>query len=285
MADGVGERLHAQGFDVRARFTERRGDGERIAAGALGESDQFPDMIVACGGDGTIQEIANALVKSRDWNGASPPALALAPAGRCNDFARVLGISPTVESIVGAITDGEPRSVDLGCVNGRHFCTVATAGIDAEVTDFVDHMRMPLAGTPAYVYGALRVLLRYRPYHVRMEGDFGTVECPIFIASTANTSSYGGAIPIAPSASPVDGQLDVCVITYMSKLRALAMIPRVMRGRHLVHPQVHFVRTRRYTLSSREPLELWADGERIATTPATVEIVPAAISVYVNANI
>ncbi len=279
-ADGVGERLHAHGFEVAVRFTERRGDGERIAAAALGDSVHRPDIMVACGGDGTIQEIANVLVTLRGNTGIARPALALAPAGRCNDFARVLGITPTVDSIVAAITEGEPREIDLGCVNGRHFCTVATAGIDAEVTDFVDRMCMPLAGTPAYVYGALRVLLRYRPYHVRMEGDFGKIECPVFIASTANTSSYGGAIPIAPSADPTDGLLDVCVITYMSKLRALTMIPRVMRGRHLVHPQVHFVRTRRYTLSSEEPLELWADGERVAATPAIIEVVPAAISVY-----
>ena len=279
-ADGVGERLHAHGFEVVARFTERRGDGERIAAAVLGDSDRRPHIIVACGGDGTIQEIANALATLRENTGIARAALALAPAGRCNDFARALGIAPNIDSIVAAITDGEPREIDLGRVNGRHFCTVATAGIDAEVTNFVDRMRMPLAGTPAYVYGALRMLLRYRPYHVRMEGDFGRIECPIFIASTANTSSYGGAIPIAPSADPTDGLLDVCVITYMSKLRALAMIPRVMRGRHLLHPQVHFVQTRRYTLSSEEPLELWADGERIATTPATIEVVPAAISVY-----
>lgn len=288
-ADGVSDGLRARGFEVAVRFTEGRGDAERITAASLGDGDRRPGIIVACGGDGTIQEIAHALAVGtasattvgRVGSADNEPSLALAPSGRCNDFARALGIATDVKSIVAAIADGKRRPIDLGSVNGRHFCTVVTAGIDAEVTDFVDRMKMPLAGTPAYVYGALRVLLRYRPYHVRLEGDFGRIDRPIFIASSANTSSYGGAIPIAPDASPTDGLLDVCVITYMSKLRALAMIPRVMRGRHPGHPQVQFVKTKRYSITSDEPLELWADGERIGRTPATIEVVPGAISVCV----
>lgn len=279
-AHEVAARLRARGTDVVLRFTEHRGDGEGIAAAALGDSAHRPNVVVACGGDGTIQEIANALVSSKDRTGQTPPPMALAPSGRCNDFARVLGIRPRVDSIVAAIVDGTPRAVDLGRANGRHFCTVATAGIDAEVTEFVDRMRMPLTRTPAYVYGALRVLARFKPHRVRIEGEFGRIECPIFIASTANTSSYGGAIPIAPSADPTDGLLDVCVIRYMSRLKALAMIPRVLRGRHASHPQVTMVRTRRYTLESDSPLQLWADGEPIAKTPTTIEIAPAAITVY-----
>ena len=171
--------------------------------------------------------------------------------------------------------------MDLGRVNGRHFCTVATAGIDAEISQFVDQMRMPLTGTLAYLYGALRVLARYRPRRLRIEGDFGIIDRPVFLASSANTSSYGGAVPIAPSASACDGQLDLCVIEFMSKLRALRMVPRVLRGAHVRHPGVQFVRTRRLTIQSADPLELWADGELVGSTPATIEVVPGAIHVVV----
>jgi diacylglycerol kinase (ATP) len=161
---------------------------------------------------------------------------------------------------------------------------VATLGIDAEVSSFVDRMLMPLRGTPAYIYGALRMLARYRAPLVRIEGDFGVIEKRIFLASSANTSSYGGAIPIAPDATPTDGLLDLCVINEVGLLRALAMIPIVMAGRHARQPEVSFVRTRQATIETDAPAEIWADGERIARTPAVIEVVPDALEVIVPAR-
>jgi len=140
-------------------------------------------------------------------------------------------------------------------------------------------MRMPLRGTLAYLYGAIRVLIHYRPYDMKITGDFGAIERPMLLASTANTSCYGGAIRIAPDADPADGRLDLCVVDRVSRLRAIALIPSLLAGRHGRCPAVHFFRTRRLTIESPQPLEIWADGERIANTPATIEVVPAALRV------
>jgi diacylglycerol kinase (ATP) len=156
---------------------------------------------------------------------------------------------------------------------------VATAGVDAEVSEFVDTMRMPLRGTPAYLYGAIRVLMGYRYKTMRIEGDFGVVERPLLLASSANTSCYGGAIRIAPQASPTDGLLDICYVDRMSRLSAVRLLPTLLSGRHGRRPEVHFARTRRMTIQSDSPMTLWADGERIATTPVTIEVVPNAIRV------
>lgn len=250
-----------------------------------GSSDaEPPACIVACGGDGTIQEVAHVLTECKKQGRPSVPALGLAPAGRCNDFARVFGITRDPAVIAESIMAGKEIAVDLGCVNGRHFCTVATVGIDAEISRFVDEMRMPLTGTPAYLYGALRVLMRYKPRGLRIEGDFGVIDKPVFLASTANTSSYGGAVPIAPNASPTDGLLDVCVIGFTTRWRALGMIPSVLRGRHTTRPGVSFERTRRLRIDAPNPLEIWADGEHIADTPANIDIVPAAIRVLSRRN-
>jgi diacylglycerol kinase (ATP) len=227
--------------------------------------------------------------------------MGLAPAGRCNDFARGLGVGTDPVDIASTLADGEPRAIDLGRLNGRYFCTVATLGVDAEVSSYVDTMRMPLRGTAAYVYGALRVLARYRANHVRITGDFGVIEQAVFLASSANTASYGGAIPIAPDASPLDGELDLCVIDRVTRLRAFALLPIVMMGRHTSRPGVRFIRAKRFNISATEPketgrrgsrarsttgtvdagpaLEIWADGERIGSTPADVEVVPGAIRV------
>ena len=274
IGETVAESLRSAGRDVELRFTTGRGDGESIARSALTGSAQF-GCIVACGGDGTVQEIVNAVVAA-----GSGVAMGLAPAGRCNDFARALGIVRDADAIAAVLLRGEARPVDLGRVNGRLFCTVATAGIDAEVSEYVDSMTLPLRGTPAYLYGAIRVLRRYQCRPMRITGDFGTIDRPMLLASSANTSCYGGAIHIAPEASPTDGLLDVCLIDPMSRWRAMRLLPALLAGRHGGRRGVHFARTLRMTIGTDEPMVLWADGERIASTPATIEVVPAAVRVF-----
>ena len=101
----------------------------------------------------------------------------------------------------------------------------------------------------------------------------------VFLASSANTSSYGGAIRIAPGASPTDGMLDLCIIDAVSRLRSLTLLPAVLLGRHACCPEVQFIQTKRLTIEADQPLELWADGERIARTPVTIEVVPGAVRV------
>lgn len=277
-AEDVQALLQTHPIDSKVVYTQNAKDAERIARQACNDGETTPGTIVACGGDGTIQQVAAVLAELRASN-RPIPALGLAPAGRCNDFARVLGITRDPSAIADVLADGVRTPLDLGRVNGRYFCTVATLGIDAEVTSFVDTMRMPLRGTMAYLYGAIRVLFRYRAKNVRIKGDFGEIERAVFLASTANTRSYGGAIPIVPNATPTDGVLDLCIIDRVSRFRALLLIPVVMRGKHPGRNGIAFVRSKCLRIESPEPVELWADGERIGQTPVTIECIPGAIDV------
>ncbi len=281
-ADAVSAILRANGVEVEVLHTAASGDAERLTKEAIADGKRPFRCIVACGGDGTVQEIAHALADARTSLGDACPTLGLAPSGRCNDFARAFHIPADPSAIADVLLNGLAQPTDLGRVNGRYFCTVVTAGVDAEVSSFVDAMRVPLRGTLAYLYGAIRVLIRYRPYDMTLTGDFGVIEKPLLLASTANTSCYGGAIRIAPDARPDDGRLDLCVVDRVSRLRAITLIPSLLAGTHGRCPSVHFVRTQRLTIESPGPLELWADGENIARTPATIEVVPAAIRVQVR---
>jgi len=278
-AAAVASCLRARGAEFTVHHTTGPGAAEEKSREAIGDEENRPACIVACGGDGTVQEVANAIASMSPSLGESRPGLGLAPAGRCNDFARALGLSDDPVEIADALLCGEARAVDLGRVNDRFFCTVATVGVDAEVSRYVDSMRIPLTGTFAYLYGAMCVLSRYRPRRLRISGDFGVIDRPLFLASSANTSSYGGAIRIAPDAEPTDGRLDLCVIDAVSRLRALMLVPAVLAGRHGHHPEVQFVRVQQVHIESEEALELWADGERIASTPADVSVAPGAIRV------
>ena len=287
--------LRERGAEPVVRETTARGDAQRIATEAMTEATSPLRCIVACGGDGTIQEVANAIARAKAESSTesspSPPPLGLIPAGRCNDFAHALGISKDPVRAADILIDGVAKPFDLGRVTSgagspgaRYFCTVATIGIDSEVSSYVDAMHAPLKGTVAYLYGALQVLRRYKAKTVRIKGDFGEIEQPIFLASSGNTRLYGGSIPIVPDADPTDGLLDLCVIDEVSKLRALALIPAVLAARHRRRKGVRIIRTKRFTIDADDPLDIWADGERIAQTPATIEAMPAALEVLVPQN-
>ncbi|MBI4718621.1 MAG: diacylglycerol kinase family lipid kinase [Planctomycetes bacterium] len=281
LAAAVGEHLRRRGIEIQLAYTSGRGDARQRALDGCRHGHDALACVAACGGDGTVQEVADALAAIRAERGDAAPALGLIPAGRCNDFARALSIPRTAEGMADTIAGGRRVRLDLGRVSDRHFCTVATLGLDAEVTGFVERMRMPLRGTVAYIYGAVRVLMRYRPPVVRLEGDFGVIEQAVFLASTANTFSYGGAIPIAPGASPTDGELDLCVIDALPRRRALAMIPRVLLGRHGGRREVRLLRTRRLRIDADAPLQLWADGEPVGRTPLEIAVAAGAINAIV----
>lgn len=273
------ERLKEHGCAIEVRQTAGPGDAENLARAFATARRDGPSCVVACGGDGTVQEIANALADLGPELGDRCPALALAPSGRCNDFAHVLGVARDPDSISQTLLTGRRTAIDLGRANGRYFCTVLTTGIDAEISRYVDESRLPLSGTPAYLLATFIVLARYRPKRLRIEGDFGVIEQSVFIASTANTSLYGGSVPIAPVADPTDGLLDLCVIDGMVLSKAVAMIPRILRGRHVGHPKVRFERSQCIRIQADDPIEVWADGQRIARTPVTIEAAAGAIQV------
>lgn len=273
----LARRFTEAGHPVDMFWTTASGDARTRAAEVCASPGDPSRVIVACGGDGTIQEVAGAIASAGEGAEAKV-TLGLAPSGRCNDFARANGVTIDPSRIFDVIANGETRALDLGKAGDRYFTSVATLGIDADITSFVDsELRLPIAGTPAYLYGAARILLRYKGRPLRLRGSFGEIDKPIFIASIANTSSYGGAVPIAPHADPEDGLLDLCIIDYMSRLRALPVIPRILRGTHLAHTHVSYHKSDRIEVSCDEPVDIWADGELIGQAPTTFEVRRGAI--------
>src|SRR5579862_8088633 len=236
MATRAAELLRQKGHSAELKVTGARGDAKRWAADAAAAGVRH---VVACGGDGTLQEVAAALE-------GSTTILGILPGGRCNDFAHALGISKkdSIEKLVGILTSGSPRAIDLGAMGDKRFLTVATLGFDSEVSRFVETNKMWLKGTPSYLYSALRVLRTYQFPLVRLKGDFGTIEGRLLLAATANSSSYGGAMKIAPEAKVDDGLFHLCVVDKVSKLTVLRILPRVLSGTHTHHPAVRIVTTK-----------------------------------------
>lgn len=276
--DDVLEELRRGGATIEICETRQKGCAEAAIREAC-RAVNPPDCVAVSGGDGTVQEVAASLAVIRNEMGDSCPAMGLIPTGRCNDFARAVGIRRDVPLIVDALLRGTPGPFDLGRANGRYFCTVAALGVDAEVSSYVDTKKLPVRGTAAYLIGALAVLSHYQPHHMRIEGDFGLIERDLFMVSSANTPIYGGNMRIVPHADPADGVLDICLIDPVSRLKAFSLLPKVMAGRHVNLPNVQFLRSKRFTIAADPSLTMWADGERIAQTTVTIEVAPRAIRV------
>lgn len=265
----VRRRLSEEGASVRLSFTEGRGHGRDLAAQAVAGG---ATRVVACGGDGTVHEVAGALAGSRATMG-------VVPCGKGNDLARVLKVPKETGAAAEVLLKGEGRWIDLGRVGDRYFCTVAMVGFDAEVARSINEDGVPFGGTAAYVYGVLKTLLTYRSPSMQLTGDFGGVEGRVFLAATGNTSTYGGGMRIVPSAVCDDGALDVCIVRHLPRWKVLLLFPRVFSGTHADLPVVEMRRTRRLRIECPEPMWIFGDGEALCRTPATLEVAEKALQV------
>jgi diacylglycerol kinase (ATP) len=274
LATRVQQLLEQHGKRAELRVTTAPGDAGKFAADAV---QQSAPVVIGCGGDGTLQEIATAL----DGTGT---ALGILPGGRCNDFAHALGLSKrdAPEHLANVLLAGKLKAIDLGAAGAKRFLTVATLGFDSEVDRFVAERKMWLKGTPAYVYAAIRVLLRYSAPQVKLKGEFGTHEGRVLLAATGNASCYGGAMQIAPGAKLDDGVFQICVVDRVSRLTVLRIMPRVMRGTHVSHPAVTMLSSRYVEIEAPgRPLTICADGEALCQTPCRLEVRPGALRVIV----
>ena len=268
-AERVRGLLTANQASVEIRHTSGRGEAEAIATEAVHAGYA---CVAACGGDGTVHEVVNALA-------GTDVALGILPCGRGNDFARAMEIPSAPEKAASVLLKGHARPIDLGKVNDRYFATVVTLGFDSEVARLVYEGQVPFKGMAAYLWGLARMLRVYRGVALRMTGDFGTIDQTVLLAATGNTSTYGGGIRIVPNASPADGALDICLVRMMSAGRILRVFPRVYWGGHLTHPDIFSYRTGSLHMETERPVVLFADGEPVGETPAEIIAVPGALRV------
>ena len=270
--------IEQKGEPVDVSMTTGPGDAEELARKAVNAG---ATRIVACGGDGTVHEVVNGIKSAT--NRGNDVALGIVSTGRCNDLSFALGLPRNSTDAIDYLVKGGIRTIDLGRIGDRYFTTIATLGFDSEVSQYVAEGSPPsfLRGTPAYLYAAVIKLIKYRSQWVSLKGDFGEYQGGFFLAATGNTTRYGGRMKVTPSARVDDGLLDVCLVRPVPRLEVLRMIPKTFRGHHVDHPAVSMYRTRRLEIDSREPLSLWADGELITQTPATIEVVPGGLSVLV----
>jgi lipid kinase YegS len=257
--------VRQRGHRVRVRVTFEPGDARRYArAAALGGCD----VVVAAGGDGTINEVVNGLTAASSVGGAAigrGPALALLPLGTANDFAGGLGLPTTPAEALLLAAEGEARLLDVARVNRRCFINVSTGGFGAASSRRASRRVKRWLGRLTYVVTGARLLARYEPVRgvfrsggrVLHEGGF------VFFA-VGNARHTGGGTPITPLADHGDGKLDLVVVHGTSRMDFLALLPELRAGTHVGNPDVSYFRADAFEVEVDEAIQVNADGEPVA---------------------
>jgi len=293
-------RLQRHGWHCELRTSENPEHVRQLTEQAVATG---VDAVLIAGGDGTIHHAVQVLANS-------DIPLGIIPCGRGNDLVRALGIPLDAEAAAEVIARQNLKAIDLGQVTAasdegqranreqqektdqpfsspvprpspRFFCGIVTCGFDSEVADFAHRHRQIPGGWVGYFGAALLLLARYRFKTVRVRGDGWAFEGETLLVATANCPAYGGGMWIAPTAQLDDGLLHVCIVRATSKWRILRLLPTVFSGEHVREPEVSLHPAKQAHLDSEEPIPLFADGEPVGTTPATVTVVPNALRVFV----
>jgi diacylglycerol kinase (ATP) len=258
--------LKAAGIEADVAQTRAPGDARVMARQAA--QAQMP-LVIAVGGDGTFQEVANGFV---DCASAGPlPALGLVPAGTGNDFPKTLGVADW-RAACDLIARGQRRQIDVGRVNGRIFVNNIGIGFDAQVGIEAQKIKR-LRGQAVYLAALARTLiLSYRTPEVTVQADDETFSQSITMLNVGNGRCSGGGFWFTPQARLDDGLLDLCVIRGLSKPQILGLVPHVMKGAHTTKEPVQMKRARRIVITSTDPLPVHADGEILYTNTHRLEI-------------
>lgn len=278
-------------------FTHHRGDAFRLTSEAARKGAK---MIIACGGDGTISEVANGILES-----GKDVELGILPSGTGGDFRKTLEIPTQTREAARVLRTGRTRKIDVGRVTfvdkhgeqvTRYFLGVASCGLSTQVIERVKKGGpdwLP-ANTPKWLGGrvsfgasllqtamkskALRILVQVDEEHER--------HLSVVSFCVANARFFGGGMKIAPNAKLTDGKFDVVSVGDLSSLKIMTSSPRVYFGSHLSMPEVSHTLAKKVVARPAErgvEISLEIDGELPGHLPATFQIIPEALRVRCNA--
>ncbi|MHA7153676.1 diacylglycerol/lipid kinase family protein [Arthrobacter sp. TMN-50] len=278
------EALRAHGHDVVVLVESSYGQLLGLARAAV--SGNGVDALIVVGGDGMVRLGATVLA------GSAVP-LGIVAAGTGNDVARMLGLPlkdplAAADVIENALL-APPQRMDLGRI-GRGagfgevhwFAGACSAGFDAVVNARANRWSWP-RGKSRYTLALLRELAVFKPISYRLVVDGTAESTTAMLVSVANGRSIGGGMTITPDALRDDGALDLLVVSAISRIRLIAMLPRLFAGTHVSHPAVRIERVRSVTVEV-EGVTAFADGEPVGAAPLQIDVVPGALRVLAPAT-
>jgi YegS/Rv2252/BmrU family lipid kinase len=284
-------RAHFGPFSVA--FTKKSGDGRDLAIRGAESGRRF---IIACGGDGTLNEVANGILES-----GLDVEFGILPSGTGGDFRKTIGISNETRTAARQLRTGRTIKMDVGRVSftgidglpaHRYFINVSSFGLSSTVANGVASKTVlnwvplsgPMKGKAKYAVSTLEVLseLKSRILRVRLDGKAETNLASVNLC-VCNSRYFGGGMKIAPAASITDGLFEVVNIGDVKALKVLANLPRLYSGTHTRMEEVSATQARTIEVSAADgsPMPLETDGEVVGTLPARYELIPKALKIRV----
>jgi diacylglycerol kinase (ATP) len=270
-----------RGLRGETLISERPGQLPELARRAVAEG---ATLLVAVGGDGTVNEVANGIA------GAKGVELAVIPRGTGWDFVRTHGIPRKLEGAIDTARTGPVRELDLGRATYRawagdeqssYFANIGSAGMSGAVAKRANATTKALGGKLSYSWATFAVFARWRPGEMRVVVDGEERSGRMHDVVVAIGRYFGGGMKICPEAAPDDGVFDVLLIGAVTKRDLVVTLPKIYRGTHLPHPKAELLRGRTVEVDGAEPVPIQLDGEQPGTTPVRFEIVPNALRLRV----
>jgi lipid kinase YegS len=264
------EWVREKGHTVRARVTWEPGDGAVLAREAI---EAGADTVIACGGDGTVNEVVNGM------EGTSV-GLGIIPAGTANDFARQVGIPDDPSAAMDIVLRHKPVLIDTAAMNGRRFLNVSSAGVGAEATAETPADAKATLGPVAYFISGLRKLAGLEPKRALFEAPGLRLEGEFLLFAVGNARATGGGTLVTPKASVRDGLLDICIVEAMTRGEFAKVALRVKRGEHLESEGVRYFQAPWIRVTSAEPTTVNVDGESSVLREAYFEARPRDLLIH-----
>jgi YegS/Rv2252/BmrU family lipid kinase len=258
-ASGLVERVRAMAPEAEIRLTTSSGDARRLAAEAAAEGFR---IVVAGGGDGTVNEVANGLADT----GA---ALGVLPLGTMNVFAKEHGVPDRLEDAWEIIRQGKVREIDLASANGARFIQLAGIGLDAQVVKETTWESKKHYGPLSYLMSAAHVAARTPP---RLLVEANGISCEGSFVLVGNGRYYGTKIVVFPEAKPDDGLLDVLIFKHLGYMDIARYLSAVLIGQHTGMEDVEYFQAAEARVSSEEEVPVEVDGELSGALPVTFRV-------------
>ncbi len=262
--------LKRAGLAFELKRTEAPGHATELAREAAGAG---VSLVVAAGGDGTVNEVAQGLV------GTEVP-LGILPIGSGNDYVRALGVPKDLREAARRLVEARPRPVDVGRVEGRYFLNSLGMGIDGQIAWDYRRMRL-LKGEVGYLIATLLEIVRFRSFVAEVEADGWRFSGRLLTTAVMNGPYAGGGFFLAPQARPDDGKLDLVFIGNYPRLERFSVLPRTRDGSYLKLERMQLRRVREVRIRADRPLPVHMDGELLPEPMAEleVELLPGALKV------
>lgn len=247
------QKLEVAGYEASAHATTDEGDATKAAIYAV--EQQF-DLVVAVGGDGTINEVINGIAGQ-----SFRPKLGIIPAGTTNDFARALDIPRDINKATDLIVANYSAFLDIGKVNDQYFMNIAGGGELTELSYEVPSKLKAMIGQLAYYIKGIEMLPFLKPTKTKIEYDGTVIEEEIMLFLVANTNSVGGFEKLAPDAEFDDGYFDLLILKKTNLAEFIRIASLAIRGAHLEDKNIIFTKAKHIKVTPEENMQLNIDGE------------------------